>query len=377
MASDSIDVCHVVNAVDTTSVPADIAIALSRYTDVRADVLAWFSAEEFEDDDHIDIHDLDAPDTMLGIDRSTLRRARNLLSTYDVIQTHHPHSGTFAKPIGAMQGATIISTEQNTHGGFNTKGLVGNAVTNPLADVVTCVSESVRESFTWWERRLLAETEVRVIYNGVDLKRVVESRDTEWYISDTADIDPGSFLVGTAGMLIEQKAHDVLVRGAAMARDRGYDIELVIAGDGDLRESLEELANDLGVAGSVHVLGLIDRTEVYSLMTQLDLYAMPSRWEGFSAAAIEALGLGVPCLFSNISEFTKPFANVAAFHQVDDPADLSDRLCELVDDDQWRTRLGEKGARRAEDFTLETIAAQYADLYEELTGSAPRTYRYE
>lgn len=371
MTSDSIDVCHVVNAVDTTSVPADIAVALSKYTDMQADVLAWFSAEDFDNNQHIDVHDLDAPGTMLGIDRPTLRQARDLLSTYDVVQTHHPHSGTFAKPIGAIQGATVISTEQNTHGGFNTKGLVGNAVTNPLADVVTCVSESVRESFTWWERRLLAGTEIRVIYNGVDLKRVAKTRDENWHISDTADVDSGSFLVGTAGMLTEQKAHDVLVRGVATSRDRGYDVELVIAGDGDLRENLEKLASDLGVAESVHILGVIERTEVYSFMSQLDLYAMPSRWEGFSAAAIEALSLGVPCLFSNISEFTKPFANVAAFHQVDDPVDLSARLCELVDDEQWRIRLGKKGAERAEDFTLETIASRYADLYQKLVRSVP------
>lgn len=371
MTSEPIDVCHVVNAVDTTSVPADIAVALAKHTDVRADVLAWFYAEEFEGDHLVDVYCLDAPDTTLGIDRSTLSRAWDLFSAYDVVQTHHPHSGTFAKPIAAMQSTTVVSTEQNTHGGFTTKGLVGNAVTNPLADTVSCVSESVRESFTWWERRLLAGTDVRVIYNGVDLERVVQSRDEDWDLSDAADVDPGSFVVGTAGMLTEQKAHDVLIRGIGAARDHGYDVDLVIAGDGDLRAELEGLATDLGISGSVHFLGIIDRTEVYSLMSQLDLYAMPSRWEGFSAAAIEALGLGLPCLFSNISEFTKPFPNVAAFHQVDDPDDLSERLCELIEDDQWRARLGEKGAERAQEFTLDEIATQYASLYRELVGNGP------
>ena len=366
MTTNSVDVCHVVNAVDTTSVPADIAVSLAKYTDVRADVLAWFAAEDFEDDHLVDVYCLDAPDTALGVDRRLLRRARDFLSSYDVVQTHHPHSGTFAKPIAAAQGTILVSTEQNTHGGFTMKGQIGNAVTNPLADVVTCVSESVRESLAWWERYLLAGTDVRVIYNGVDLKRVVESRDEDWDVADVADIDPGSFLVGTAGMLTEQKAHDVLIRGVAGARERGHDAELVVAGDGGLRADLEALARELGVAESVHFLGVIDRTEVYSMMTDLDLYAMPSRWEGFSAAAIEALGLGVPCLFSDISEFTKPFTNVAVFHRVDDPADLSERLCELVEDDQWRTGLGERGAKRAEDFTLEEIATQYASLYNEL-----------
>ena len=366
MGDDPIDVCHVVNAVDTTSVPADIAVALERHTDVGADVLAWFSAEEFEGDDLVDVYCLDAPGTTLGVDAATLRGARDILAEYDVVQTHHNHSGTFAKPIAALRGTPVVSTEQNTHGGFTTKGLVGNAITNPLADVVTCVSESVCDSFRWWERRLLLGTERRVIYNGVDLDQALRARDEGPSVVTAADVDTDRFLVGTAGLLTEQKAHDVLIRGVAAALERGCDVELLIAGDGELRSELERLASELGVDSRVHFLGFMDRTEVYALMGELDLYAMPSRWEGFSAAAIEALGLGVPCLFSNISEFTKPFANVAAFHQVDDVEDLADRLCELAEDDQWRQRLASAGTERATDFTLEEISNQYASLYREL-----------
>jgi glycosyltransferase involved in cell wall biosynthesis len=366
MDDDSIEVCHVVNAVDTTSVPADIAVALERHTDVGADVLAWFSADEFEGDDLVDVYCLDAPGTTLGIDSATIRGARDILAEYDVVQTHHNHSGTFAKPIAALQGTPVVSTEQNTHGGFTVKGLVGNAVTNALADVVTCVSESVCDSFRWWERHLLLGTERRVIYNGVDLDQALRARDAGPSVVADTDADSDRFLVGTAGLLTEQKAHDVLIRGFAAAVDRGCDAELLVAGDGTLRTELEGLASDLGVDSRVHFLGFLDRTDVYALMGELDLYAMPSRWEGFSAAAIEALGLGVPCLFSNISEFTKPFANVAAFHQVDDVEGLSDRLCELAEDDQWRERLARAGAERATDFTLEEISSQYASLYRHL-----------
>lgn len=367
MTGSSISVCHVVNAVDTTSVPADIATALAAHTDVRAGICAWFDADAFDGDDTVDVHCVDAPRTTLGVDRSALRDLASILSQYDVVQTHHNHSGTYAKPVAVLQDAALVSTEQNTHGGFTTKGLIANAVTNPLAEVVTCVSPAVQDSFRWWERQLLRGTDVRVIYNGVDLERIVRSTDTDWTVFD-ADVDPDASLVGTAGMFTEQKAHDVLLDAVARTRERGLDVELVMAGDGDLRPELERLASREGIEESVHFLGLLDRTEVYRLMSEVDVYAMPSRWEGFSAAAVEALALGTPCLFSNIDEFTKPFANVAAFHNVDDPADLSAVLADLLVDDQWREKLGEKGRDRAKDFSMETIAAQYEALYAELVG---------
>lgn len=364
--TDSLSVCHVVNAVDTTSVPADIATALAAHTDVDAGICAWFRVDEFDDDDMVDVHCVNAPRTTLGVDRSVIRDLRSILSQYDVVQTHHNHSGAFAKPVATLQGKIVVSTEQNTHGGFTTKGLVANAVTNALADVVTCVSPSVRDSFRWWERPLLCGTDVRVIYNGVDLDRVVRSMDREWTVQ-TDNVDPDALLVGTAGMFTEQKAHEVLIRGVALTRANGVDVELVLAGDGARREELERLAASEGIEDNVHFLGLVDRTEVYRMMSEVDVYAMPSRWEGFSAAAVEALAIGTPCLFSNIDEFTRPFANVAAFHDVDDVDDLATVLGDLLVDNQWREKLGEMGRERANRFSMETIAEQYAALYAELT----------
>ncbi len=366
MDTQEISVCHVVNSVGTTSVPADIAVAQARYTDLDVGVLAWFDAADFAGSDAVDVRCLDAPRATLGLDRKTVSEARAVLGGYDIVQCHHPHASAFAKLLAGPTDALVVSTEQNNHAGFTAKGLLANGVTNVLADAVTCVSESVRESLTWWEELLVDDERVHVIHNGVDVERLRQALDGSWRLDEHVDVDESTHLVGHAAMFTEQKAQDVLIRGLAEARRQEHDVELVIAGDGALRERLESIAAQEGIGDEVHFLGLLNRTEVYQLMDAVDVYAMPSRWEGFSAAAIEALATETACLFSKIDEFLKPFANVAAFHDVDDADALAAQLGKLLEDDEWRARLAKNGRETADEYSLETVSNRYADLYESL-----------
>lgn len=360
-----IRVCHVVNAVGTTSVPADIASALMEYTDIAAGVLAWFQVERFDGINKISVHCVNAPDDTLGVNPRVIRETYDILGNYDIVQTHHPHSGTYAKIIAKLQRKKIVSTEQNSHVAFTRKGLVANAVTNVLADEVTCVSDAVRRSLRSWERALLDDDHVRVIYNGVDLDRIRRSRDIDWSVYDVAAVDPNAILVGNAAMFTEQKAHDTLVRAITRAREE-VNVELVLAGDGKKRDQIERLVRRLGVEDAVHFLGLIERQQVYRLMAEVDIYAMPSRWEGFSAAAIEALAVGAPCIFSEIDEFTEAHRDVALFHPVDDISTLADRIVELAESPEKRERLSELSRAHAEQFSTERIAEDYRDLYVKL-----------
>jgi glycosyltransferase involved in cell wall biosynthesis len=360
--------CFVVNAVDETSVPADIATALVAHTDVEVSMLAWFDAGGFAGDDRIEVTCLDAPATATGLDGATYRAAREAIASADVVQAHHNHSGSIAKVIARLEGVPCVSREGNQRRGFTRKGLIANGLTNPLAARVVPNSRAVYESFRPWERALLSEKKITVIPNGVDFDRLAAAADDDWDVHEESGADRSSVLVGTAGLLTEQKNHETLVRAVAEARDRASEpIELVVAGDGPRRERIESLARSLGVADAVHLLGYRDRSEVYAMLSKIDVYAMPSRWEGFSAAAVEAMGSGLPCVFSEIDPFTIPYGDVALFHPVEDATALADHLCDLADDPDRRRRLGAAGASLArETYDIESVAARYRALYEEI-----------
>ena len=359
-------ICFVVNSVDETSVPADIATALVKYTDCRVNLLAWFDADPFEGDDLVGVRCLNAPDTTLGADRETLSEARDVLGTYDLVQAHHNHSGGFAKLLARLAGAPTVSREGNLRRGFTWKGRGFNGLTNALAARVVPNSVAVRNDFQRWERLLLPGDRVRIVPNGVDADRLAAGRSLEWSVRETRGIDPGSVLVSNAALLTEQKAHSVLIRALARART-DERIELAVAGDGPLEPRLRTLAEHEGVADRVHFLGRIDRKRVYRLMGESDVYAMPSRWEGFSAAAVEAMGLGVACVFSDIEPFREPYDDVALFHPVDDIGELADRLVTLAEQPALREDLATAGRELVEaQYTMESVARQYRELYAEI-----------
>ena len=365
---DSPRICFVVNSVDETSVPADIATGIVQYTDCEVDVLAWFDAAPFEGDDLVDVRCLDAPATAVGADLDTLATARRVLADYDLVQAHHNHSGSFAKLLGRSLGVPTVSREGNLRRGFTRKGRVFNGVTNGLAARIVPNSVAVRDDFRRWERWLLDETDVRTIPNGVDPDRLKAGRSLTWDVREAVGIDPGAVLVSNAALLTEQKAHDVLVRALGGADGRTDErFELAIAGDGPLESRLRALADEVGVGDRVHFLGRLDRTRVYRLVDEADVYAMPSRWEGFSAAAVEAMGLGSACVFSAIAPFTEPYADVALFHPVDDADALADRLVTLAEQPGRRDDLGTAARNLVEArYTMESVARQYADLYAEV-----------
>ncbi|MDQ2071866.1 glycosyltransferase family 4 protein [Haloarcula sp. H-GB4] len=368
MTGTSPRVCFVVNAVGETSVPADIATAVVKYTDAEVDILAWFDAESFDGDDRVGVTCLDAPDTTVGADVQTVRRTAAILREYDVVQAHHNHSGSFAKAIARCLGVPSVSREGNMRKGFNRLGRVANGFTNPLADRVVCNSRAVYDSFTRWEDILLPEDRVRFIPNGVDFARIDAGRTVDWSAREVAGIDDDTALVGTAGMLTEQKDQATLVRALALARDRSATpIELVIAGDGPEEDALRRVTAEHGVTDAVHFLGYLDRRYVYKMLDEIDIYAMPSLWEGFSAAAVEGLATDNAAVFSEIPPFTEPYSDVALFHPTGDATRLADHLVTLASDIERRQRLATAGRELVQEkYEIRTVANAYRELYGEL-----------
>jgi glycosyltransferase involved in cell wall biosynthesis len=361
-------ICFVVNAVGETSVPADIASAIVKYTDADVDILAWFAAEPFNGDERLGVTCLNAPGTTVGADVRIIRRTASILSEYDIVQAHHNHSGSFAKAIARYLGVPSVSREGNMRKGFNRLGRVANGLTNPLADRVVCNSRAVYDSFTRWEDFILPEERVRFIPNGVDLDRIDAGRNLEWSARETAGVNDETVLVGTAGMLTEQKDHDTLVRALAIVRNRSdLPIELVIAGDGPEEHSLRRVAAQHGVADAVHFLGYLDRRYVYKMFDEIDIYAMPSLWEGFSAAAVEGLATDNAAIFSEIPPFVEPYSDVALFHPTGDADRLADHVVSLATDTEYRDCLAVAGQELVrEKYEMRVVAEAYRELYSEL-----------
>lgn len=366
-------VCYVINAVDGGSIPAEVAAAVTERTPFDVDVLAWFDADPVPGLD-VDVECLDAPDTTLGADRRSLRTLWHHLRTYDLVHVHHNHSGAIAKAVAAAQGTPLVSTEHNEHRSFTQQGRLVNGLTNPLAERITCVSAAVRDSFAWWERLLLDSDRIEVIPNGVDTGRIERALAEDDPPTDGSQAAEDTFVVASGGRLTEQKGYDTLLRGfAAATRRLDRSAELRLTGDGPLRGELEALADRVGVADRVRFLGFLpDREDVYRVMAAADLYAVPSRWEGFCVAVPEAMVAGTPCLLSDIPVFRELYDGAAAYHAVDDETALADELVALARDEDRRATLVDEGRALVRSrYTLAATARRYAATYRDVFGMEP------
>ncbi|WP_241244073.1 MULTISPECIES: glycosyltransferase family 4 protein [Haloarcula] len=363
----SLDICFVVNAVGEGSIPAEIATAVTRHTDHTVDILTWFDSGPFAGEELLDVRSLDAPDSALGIDPATYRRATDILSEYDLIQAHHNHSGAFAKVIARRVDVPVVSREGNTRDGFTRKGRIANGVTNPLASRVVCISDSVYQSFTLWERAILPKRRVRRIPNGVHMDRIDETAPA---LPDDITPSDNAFLVGNAAMLYEQKAQDTLIRAVAQLNRRtDRPVELVICGDGPERPRLESLAETLGITSRVYFAGLVERRAVYAMAKAVDAFAMPSRWEGFCSAVAEALAAETATVLSNIETFRELYDGATLYHEVDNVDGLTGCLEVLLSDESRREALAQTGRNLVEKkYTIRTVAQQYSALYDDIVG---------
>ncbi|MDY6829437.1 MAG: glycosyltransferase family 4 protein [Pseudomonadota bacterium] len=111
------------------------------------------------------------------------------------------------------------------------------------------------------------------------------------------------------GGLRRQKGVDLLLQAVAESINSGVNVELCIVGDGPDRESLKILARELGVADRTKFLGAVDNAGISFEISSCHVFVLPSRWEGMSNAALEAISAGRPVIVSDcggIDRFVDP-----------------------------------------------------------------------
>lgn len=217
------------------------------------------------------------------------------------------------------------------------------------AEAVFCISDYNRR---WIRERLgVPDERLRVVRCGVDL--AVFKPD------ELAREDASSrpLRIASVGSLQEYKGHDVLIRAVAELRERGVDVHCEILGGGPLEDVLLGLTHDLSVSDRVILLGGLARDDVISALGRADVFCLASRrvasgrMEGVPVAIMEASGMGLPVVSTNLSGVPEVVVDGETGFLVppEDPVALADALEKLDGDDQLRVRMGLSGRSLMED----------------------------
>lgn len=299
-----------------------------------------------------------SPATHLSVAR-TLRQLRPT-----VLHTHHLPSLLNVGPYATVAGSVRIVHTEHARMYLDeqprARPLLRAAAT--MAAAVVLVGNALRAYYV--ETVGLPEAKLRVVVNGVDTQRFSPApSESVGPARRAAGLPDGRVLVGAVGRLAAVKNYALLIRAFARVRAESGDVALVLVGDGEEREQLEQLTRDLGVGQDVTFLGW--RTDVASLIPLFDVLAVSSISEALPLVVLEAMSAAVPVVSTAVGEIPKVIADGAGVVVPPDDVDaFAGALRRVVGDAGLRRELGTRARARVLDrYGLDAMADAYLSLY--------------
>jgi N-acetyl-alpha-D-glucosaminyl L-malate synthase BshA len=283
----------------------------------------------------------------------------------DLLHVHYaiPHASAayMAKQIVAKQGknipviTTLHGTDITLVGRDKTYAPVVTFSINE-SDAITAVSDNLRaETF----RSFKITKEIDVIHNFVDVTRF-SKKPIDAFRRVIAP-DGEKILVHASNFRKVKRVQDV-VKIFAKVRSE-MPAKLLMVGDGPERPAMEDLAKELGVEEDVRFLGKQEQME--EILVVSDLFLLPSEYESFGLAALEAMAGYVPVISTNAGGL--PEINIHGetgfLADVGDVESMGKYATEILKDDARHAQFKERAFEQANRFDIHNIIPVYEKLY--------------
>ena len=304
-------------------------------------------------------------------DPLALRRLISLLRNgrYDIVHSHlfraDIYTGLAVAQLGEQR-PLLVSTRHNDDR-FFLNPFIGilHYMMSSRQDLIIAISDHIAR-FTV-SRGVRHPERVRRVYHGLEPPVTLALEREGQRIRQELGLAAEDFVVGNVGRLALQKGQRHLIAAMPALLQRVPRAYAVIAGSGDLEEYLRDLAAEVGVAERVRVLGA--RKDVPALMHAVDVFAMPSIWEGFGLVLLEAMAAGRPIVASRVATIPEVVLDgeTGVLVPPGDPLALAEALARLGNEPEVAAQLGEAGRERLRrHFSIDKMVGDTELLYREL-----------
>lgn len=296
-----------------------------------------------------------------------------------ILHTHTAKAGAVGRTAALLAGPDRPGAVVHTFHGHVLRGYFGRPMTRTFqtvertlarsTDALIAVSPEVRDDLV--ALGIADRDRIRVIRLGLDLDgRAVASHEAGTAERAALGVPADRYLIGWLGRMTEIKRVDLLLESFALLRRRRVDADLVLVGDGPLRERLEQLARTLGIADNVHFVGY--RSDVAPFYAAVDVVALTSANEGTPVAVIEGLAAGVPAVSSDVGGVADVLADGRAGFLVP-PGEIevfADRLERLAEEPKLRKEFADFGAEWVRSrYSIPRLVEDIDELYRTLLTS--------
>lgn len=214
---------------------------------------------------------------------------------YDIVHCHMPNSA-----FCVLREAELVGIEHRVlHSHLNNSSdkflhRLRNAPLNAIGkhyatDYIACSDDA--------GRFLFGSRPFTVINNGIPLEQFAYDSESRKLLRSELGIKETDPVVGCVGRLVKQKNFPFAVRVFAKFHEAFPDAKMLILGNGDDREELEGIISSEHLSNVVILAGV--REDINKLYSVMDVFFMPSLYEGLPVSAVEAQAAGLPCVYSD------------------------------------------------------------------------------
>ena len=216
------------------------------------------------------------------------------------------------------------------------------------------------------------ESKVEVIYNAID-ERIAAPPSQEEITRVCQRFQLTSPYVLYAGNIKPHKNVDRLIEAYSILRRRGFEqLKLVIIGDEISKyPNLRRLVHRFQLHQHVRFFGFVPEATLAVLYRMAAMFVFPSLSEGFGLPPLEAMAAGTPVVTSNLSSLPEVVGDAALLVDPMDAGAIAHAMAQLLEDDDLRSSLIQRGYERARSFSWARSAKRVREVYGEVLAPKP------
>jgi len=280
----------------------------------------------------------------------------------DVIHTHNilPFTdGTIGGLIARVK--RIIHTDHARDFPDKRRYMVAEWLMSQFAYKVVGVSEHTTENLIRYEK--ISKNKITTVVNGIDGAKYNIDINKEKKRRELGLNDKGP-IIGACVRLTEQKGITYLLNSITKVQKNFPDINVVIAGEGPLKEKLIKQSKELRIDQNVYFIG--PRLDIPEILKLLDIYVLPSIWEGLPMILLEAMAAECATIATKVGGIPTIIKNKQNGTLIDpkNSDQIASEITVLLKSPNLRAKYASNGLRMfRKKFTVEAMTKQYEQLY--------------
>ncbi|MCL2410685.1 MAG: glycosyltransferase family 1 protein [Treponema sp.] len=219
-------------------------------------------------------------------------------NSYKMIHGHMTSTASVYLKLAKRKGITTASHSHNTSSGQGVSAIIKDMLQVPLKSMADYLFACSMAAGKWcYGKDFHERTNFHMIQNAIDTEKFIYNPFVRNLKREELGIE-SKFIIGHIGRFNAQKNHSFLIDIFKNIYDQNRNAILLLVGDGVLRKNIEKKVEKLGLKDNVIFTGV--RSDIPELLCAMDVFLLPSLYEGLPVTLVEAQANGLRCIISDV-----------------------------------------------------------------------------